>query len=67
MHPRFVCYIFYIFSHCLKKKKKKERNNISTTFSQKIISDKLLLVVIVGQKYNFSVRFKFESVLTNRR
>ena len=38
---------------------------MSTTFLQQILSGKLLLVIIVGQKSNLSVSFKFESITTN--
>ena len=38
---------------------------MSTTFLQQILSDKLLLVIIVGQKSNFSVKFKFKPITTN--
>ena len=38
-----------------------KRNDMSTTFSQQIISGRLLLL---GQKSNLSVRFKFEPVTT---
>ena len=39
-----------------------KRNDMSTTFSQQIISGRLLLL---GQKCNISVRFKFEPVTIN--
>ena len=41
------------------------RNDMSTTFFQQILNDKLLLVVIVRQKSNLSVKFKFEPIATN--
>ena len=40
-------------------------NDMSTTFLQQILSDRLLLVIIVGQKSNLSVSFKFEPITTN--
>ena len=36
------------------------RNDMSTIFLQQILSGRLLLVVIVGQKSNLSIRFKFD-------
>ena len=36
------------------------RNDMSTIFLQQILSSRLLLVVIVGQKSNLSIRFKFD-------
>ena len=36
------------------------RNDMSTIFLQQILSGRLLLVVIVGQKNNLSIRFKFD-------
>ena len=36
-----------------------------TTFLQQILSDKLLLAVMLGQKSNLSVSFKFEPITTN--
>ena len=38
---------------------------MSTTFLQQILSSRLLLVVIVGQKSNLSVNFKFKLITTN--
>jgi len=38
---------------------------MSTTFLQQILSGRLLLVVIVGEKNNLSVSFKFEPITTN--
>ena len=40
-------------------------HNIFTIFLQQIIDGRLLLVVIVGEKNNLSVWFKFESITTN--
>ena len=34
-------------------------------FLQQILSDRLLLVVIVGQKSNFFVKFKLEPIISN--
>ena len=36
------------------------RNDMSTTFLQQILSNRLLLVVIIRQKSNLSIRFKFD-------
>ena len=41
------------------------RNDMSTIFLQQILSDRLLLVVIIEEKNNLSVRFKFELITTN--
>ena len=41
---------------------KRLRNDMSTTFLQQILSDRLLLL---GQKSNLSVSFKFELITTN--
>ena len=44
---------------------KRLRNDMFITFLQQILSGRLLLVVIVGQKSNLSVSFKFELITTN--
>ena len=40
-------------------------HNIFTIFLQQIIGGRLLLIVIVGEKNNLSVWFKFEPITTN--
>ena len=40
-------------------------HNIFTIFLQQIIGDRLLLIVIVEEKNNLSVWFKFEPITTN--
>ena len=50
--------IFFFFLKCYV-------HNIFTIFSYQILSGSLLLVVIVGQKSNFSDKFKFRLIITN--